>query len=69
MPGLLSMMDELTAGTLIMPPGVALHPLQQAITWADGNVAGSGTDAPSMFPDEVALAFGVPWPTGQMVNP
>ena len=33
--GLLDLLDELTAGTLIMPRGHALNPTEEAVAWAD----------------------------------
>ena len=34
--GLLDLLDELTAGTLIMPRGLSLNPTEAAVAWAEG---------------------------------
>lgn len=49
---MLDLIDELTAGTLIMPRGLPLNPTPEAVAWAQGSV--------ELVPVEAWPVLGVP---------
>ena len=51
-PGLLGLIDELTAGTLLAPAGLPLEPTLGAVAWAEGDA--------SLVPVEAWPVLGVP---------
>jgi hypothetical protein len=50
--GLLGLIDELTAGTLIAPAGLPLNPTAEAVAWAEGGA--------ELVPVEAWPVLGVP---------
>ena len=50
--GLLGLIDELTAGTLVMPRGLPLNPTPEAVAWAEGGA--------ELVPVEAWPVLGVP---------
>lgn len=54
--GLLSILDEVTAGGLVVPPGAVLAPAVEAVEWAEAG------DCGEEIPEEAWQLLGVPAP-------
>lgn len=65
MAGLLSILDEVTAGGLIVPAGEALAPTVAAVEWAE---AGSGSGSEEDIPESAWQLLGVPAHGSQLVK-